>query len=353
MSEYDKKKVLTVLGWIDPTDVGVTLSHEHLCCSAEPFMVRGPAKEFPELGTEPLSLKHNWWVTHNPYSSFDNVKLYEESEAVIDELKFFKSNGGCTVVENSSIGFQPNPEKLYDYSSKSGVNIVAGTAFYVRSARPETVDYSQEKFGEAMLKDITEGFGTTNIRAGVIGEIGCSWPLEETEKSVLRAAAQIESDIGCPVLIHPGRHAEAPFDIIRIYTEAGGHVDRVVMSHLDRTIYDDSKLLEFAEMGCYVEYDQFGLETSYYQLCEEIDMPSDAQRIQKIKVLVDGGFEDRLTIGHDIHTKHRLMKYGGTGYSHILLHVAPKMLQRGITQTQIDKILKDNPKRWLTFTKQI
>lgn len=61
------------------------------------------------------------------------------------------------------------------------------------------------------------------------------------------------------------------------------------------------------------------------------------------------GFEDRLVISHDIHTKNRLAKFGGHGYSHILRNIVPKMLTRGITQQQVDKILMDNPKHWLTF----
>ena len=44
------------------------------------------------------------------------------------------------------------------------------------------------------------------------------------------------------------------------------------------------------------------------------------------------------------------MKYGGHGYSHILLNVVPKMLSKGLTKYNVDKILKDNPQRWLSFS---
>lgn len=43
------------------------------------------------------------------------------------------------------------------------------------------------------------------------------------------------------------------------------------------------------------------------------------------------------------------MKYGGHGYSHILLNVVPKMISKGISQQAIDKILVDNPRQWLQF----
>lgn len=48
-----------------------------------------------------------------------------------------------------------------------------------------------------------------------------------------------------------------------------------------RTIFDTKKLLEFAELGCYLEYDLFGTEFIYYQFHPEIDMPSDNERIAR------------------------------------------------------------------------
>ena len=43
------------------------------------------------------------------------------------------------------------------------------------------------------------------------------------------------------------------------------------------------------------------------------------------------------------------MKYGGHGYSHILLNVLPKMRARGISDDVIDKIMVQNPRQWLQF----
>jgi len=40
----------------------------------------------------------------------------------------------------------------------------------------------------------------------------------------------------------------------------------MVMSHLDRTIFDHDRLLEFARCGCFLEYDLFGIECSHYQV---------------------------------------------------------------------------------------
>ncbi|KAK2701375.1 hypothetical protein QYM36_019968 [Artemia franciscana] len=169
------------------------------------------------------------------------------------------------------------------------------------------------------------------------------------EKKVIEATTLVQSELGCPVSFHPGRNPESPFEIIRIFQEAGGDVSKVAMSHLDRTIFDEGQLTEFAELGCYCEFDLFGIECSYYQLNEAIDMPSDAQRIQSIWQLVDGNFEDRILLSHDIHTKHRLTKFGGHGYTYIFDNVVPKMSNRGLSSSIVKKFLVDNPKAWLTF----
>jgi len=39
---------------------------------------------------------------------------------------------------------------------------------------------------------------------------GCSWPLQENEKKVLRAAAKAQRISGAPLLIHPARHQDSP-----------------------------------------------------------------------------------------------------------------------------------------------
>ena len=56
------------------------------------------------------------------------------------------------------------------------------------------------------------------------------------------------------------------------------------------------------------EYDLFGIEVSFYQKRNpDFDMPSDAERINRIMHLVQEGYGDQVVIGHDVHTKHRLV----------------------------------------------
>ncbi|XP_067869381.1 phosphotriesterase-related protein [Heterodontus francisci] len=342
-------KVQTVLGLIDPGQLGRTLTHEHLTMSFA-FCYSPPPPSQEACSEMPIAMNNLYWLKQNPYSHKGNLLLHEETEAVKEELLHFKKVGGGTMVENTTTGICRDVKTLRRLSQETGVHVISGAGFYVGETHsPETQSITVEKLTDILLNEVLHGADGTDIKCGVIGEIGCSWPMMESEKKVLQATAEAQTQLGCPVIIHPGRNSDSPFQIIRVLQEAGADISKTVMSHLDRSILDQDKLLEFAKLGSYLEYDLFGIEMLNYVFCPAVDMPCDIERIHRIRLLVEEGYGDNVLMAHDIHTKNRLTKYGGHGYSHILTSIVPKMKQRGISQSAIDKILVENPKRWLTF----
>ncbi|XP_041805535.1 phosphotriesterase-related protein [Chelmon rostratus] len=342
-------KVQTVLGLVDPDQLGRTMTHEHLTMSFECCYFPPPPGE-EAVAENPFHMHHMHWLRQNPYSCHENLLLLQETTAVRDELLAYRKAGGGTIVENTTTGIERDLPTLRQLAKDTGVHIVAGAGYYVDCTHTEaTKRMSVEKLTDIIVSEVLHGADGTDIRCGVIGEIGTGWPITESETKVLRATAHAQAQLGCPVIIHPGRNPAAPTEVVRILQEAGGDISKTVMSHLDRTIFDDGQLLEFAKLGSYLEYDLFGTEMLNYPYDLQVDMPSDSQRVKALAFLVKEGYEDKIVIAHDIHTKNRLTKYGGHGYSHILKNIVPKMLRRGISQHQVDKILIDNPKRWLTF----
>lgn len=78
--------------------------------------------------------------------------------------------------------------------------------------------------------------------------------------------------------------------------------------HVQGTL-NEEQLLEFADATkCYIQFDLFGVECSYYQLNPLVAMPSDAQRIDLIALLKKENQLHRVLMSHDIHTKHRLVR---------------------------------------------
>ena len=300
------------------------------------------------IADEPIALGNLGWVRYNWFSNHDNLLLQDEETAIAETL-LYKRAGGGTIVDATTIGIGRNPLALTRVARATGLNVVMGAGYYVDLAHPPGMDgLTEPDLHRQIVDEIVTGVDDTGVKAGMIGEIGCTWPLTDNERKVLTAAAGAQRETGAAILIHPGRHERAPAEILEVLSEAGAEIGRTVMGHLDRTLFDFDGLARLAESGCYMEYDLFGNESSFYPLAD-IDMPSDAQRMDAIKRLADEGYTERLVISHDICTKHRLVAYGGHGYAHILEGIAPRLKKRGLSDEDIHSILVANPARILTL----
>jgi Phosphotriesterase family len=89
------------------------------------------------------------------------------------------------------MGIGRDPLGLSRIAPATGLNIVMGTGYYVDAAHPLGFDtLSESDLHRKMVEDIRDGIGDTQVNAGLVGEIGCSWPLTQNEKKVLGAAAK-------------------------------------------------------------------------------------------------------------------------------------------------------------------
>jgi len=351
-------QVQTVLGPVAPKSLGFTLTHEHLSLDFGKFYHCAPdnLKSYCEE-KQKITLGNVGVIKQYPYASRYNLNGCDEEwyNKVLEDVALYKKWGGGTIVENTTHGIKRNLDFYHEVNERTGVHVVVGTGHYVAAAQtPDTLALSIEQLSDLYTKEIISGVdergdGKKIIKCGFIGEVGSNWPLNDFEKKAIKATAEVQEALGCGVSFHPGRHPDAPFEIVRLYLEAGGKAEKCVMSHLDRTIFDPNALLEFAKLGVYCQFDLFGTECSHYQLSTEDDMPSDAQRLDSIIRLVQEGRIDRILMSHDIHTKHRLIGFGGHGYSHIINNVLPKLVTKGLTDDQVDNITTKNPASWLQF----
>ena len=152
--------------------------------------------------------------------------------------------------------------------------------------------------------------GGTDVRAGIIGEIGCQAPWTDLEKRVMRGAVVAQQQTGAAINVHPGRDPDQPQEVADFVSAQGADPSRVVISHIDRTIFDDERLFRLADSGCVIELDLFGQEQSYYALNLNVDLPNDAERLRWIRRLIDRGHLDQIVISHDICYRSRLTRFG-------------------------------------------
>ena len=133
------------------------------------------------------------------------------------------------------------------------------------------------------MKDINYGADNTDVKSGIIGEVGCSWPWTDNEKKSMEASVSAHKTTGLPLLIHPGRNEYAPLEIINYIDRLGADLDNVVMGHVDRTIFNYDILLETAKTGVFINLDLWGHDSPYYPLAPETYMPGDHERIKMVE----------------------------------------------------------------------
>ena len=231
-------------------------------------------------------------------------------DTTIEELRKFRDVGGGAIVDATTAQIGRNPDALARISRESGVHIVMGAGFYVGAVHPDDMDERTEErsLAREIIGDIVDGVGGSGVKGGhnrggrlhvAPGPERAQVPVGGGNRPGERQEPRYWST--------PGGIPDAPLEILDLLADRGADISRVIMGHLDRTVFEFDAVRSIAASGCYLEWDLFGNEGSYYPLAE-IDMPSDAQRLDFIKRAVDAGYSDRVVIGQDIATRHRLVK---------------------------------------------
>jgi len=339
----------TVLGPIAGEAMGITLPHEHLLIDFE-VMFREPDNGAERgLARQPVSLANLGWVRHHFSSNLDNLQLLDERVAR-DEALLFKHAGGQTFVDPTNRGLARDPLALARIARATGLNVIMGSGYYVAAAHPADMDRrTSDDIARELVRDLTVGVDGTGVRAGFIGEIGTTWPWTDNEKKVVRAAVAAQRETGAALMIHPGRHERLPLQIVDFIRKEGADLGRTIMCHIERTIADPAVLADLAATGVYLEYDLFGLETSYYPYNPTFDMPNDGERMRQILGLIERGHLDQILMSHDIAYKHCLSRWGGFGYHHLLVNVIPRLRAKGADDKTIQTLLIDNPRRAFAY----
>ena len=343
-------KVQTVVGPVEPNDLGITLTHEHIlidlaCYFAMPEEASRRADVHAPLTMDMLGRATRIWIYNH-----DIQKLLDVDTA-ISELSRYKYSGGQSVVDATSIGIARDPLALARISRATGLNIIMGASHYVPLSHPPDMDeMSEEDIADQIIRDITIGVGETGVRSGIIGEVGNFWPTRDNERKVLRASAYAQRETGAPILIHPGFDPDSPPAIMSTLIEAGADPQRVIMGHLD-VFHDRDLFKSLAETGCFMEWDCFGSEdTSSGQIAHQtVKSTNDVQRLELLEHLFELGYGDKIVVAHDVCMKFQYSRYGGKGYDHLLSNIVPRMRRRGFEEDQIEAILVRNPRNILTF----
>lgn len=339
-------KVLTVEGPIDPAEIGICMTHEHILFDwGLTYWTEPMTAEEEALADAPIRLDNRGVLQRNPFLIKENF-WHESVHDAIREIADFKSSGGGTIVEVTPIDQGRDPAGLRRVSAATGVHIVANTGFYIEAGHPAYVaEKSADELADVLVTDIEEGIGDSGVRAGFMGDVGTTKTVTKDEEKCLRAVARAHLRTGVAMGIHVDPSDRQGMRVVDILTSEGVRPERMVMEHMDEQPVHDYQL-EVAESGVYMEFDTWGSEF-YYGPPYSVPEPRDIERAASVKFLIDHGHLGQLLMAQDVWLRQLMKKYGGEGYDSFFRYGIPRLRMAGVTDEQIRVMLVDNPRRLL------
>jgi predicted metal-dependent phosphotriesterase family hydrolase len=307
-------QVITVKGPIGAAELGFTLSHEHLILDFFSYQ-----------------------------SSYDDV--LDEEKVMIWELQHYIRAGGKSLVDCTNMGLKRDHLALRRIAEAAGANIIMGCGWYRERVYPSYVyELSTNELADRMVREIEVGVDGTDIRAGMIGEIGTEInAISPAQERVFRAAARAQRRTGVSIWTHTTHFGSLALEQIALLKEEGVPTDRMVISHLgDR--FDCEFLRPIAETGVFMSIDNIGYEGNGY--------PDDEVRAKNIAFLIREGFIRQVMMSMDIGAKRFLLSYKGHGFAHLIQNFLPRLRSKGITEEDISIMTVDNPARALSVAEK-
>ncbi len=306
--------VETVLGSIDASRLGVTLSHEHVIVA---------------FGSDNL---HYPWL-------FD----WAATEALlVRELKEAKAGGVDTIIDLTTPDLGRDVEFVARVARASGVNIVVATGIW-RDVPRSFWTRDPDAIAEIFVREIEVGIGETGIKAGAIKVANDTEGVTPEGELILRGAARALKRSGCPISTHQWAPTEVGARQLAIFREEGAAMDRICIGHsADST---DVRYLEsLLNQGVYLSMDRYpGRE----------GRPNWEQRNATVKALIERGWAERLMLGHDYAPVPVRMGHGPrtsdgpTRYLFLQTVALPALRDSGVDDGTIDLMMREVPRRFL------
>ncbi|WP_410737475.1 phosphotriesterase-related protein [Citrobacter portucalensis] len=260
----------------------------------------------------------------------------DQYDLICQEMKDLRALGVSNIIEMTNRYMGRNPQFMLDLMRDTGINVMACTGYYQDAFFPEHVAArSVEQLAQEMVDEIAIGIDGTELKAGIIAEIGSSegviTPLEE---KVFIAAARAHIETGRPISTHTSFSTMGLEQLVLLQAH-GVDLSRVTVGHCDLKDNLDN-ILRMIDLGAYVQFDTIG-KNNYYP---------DENRIGMLHELRNCGLLNRVMLSMDITRRSHLKANGGNGYDYLLTTFIPQLRQSGFSQADVDTMLRDNPSQF-------
>lgn len=307
--------VETVLGPIDASHLGVTLSHEHVLVS---------------MGED---------NRHYPWR-FDWDKTRANA---IRELSEAKAGGVDTVIDLTTPDLGRDVDFIREVAKASAMNVVVATGIW-RDVPRSFWGRDLDEIADIFVREIEVGIENTSIKAGAIKVAHDIGGVSPEGERILRGAARALKRTGCPISTHHWAPEQVGTRQVEILREEGAPMDRVCIGHSADTT-DVAYLESLLNAGVYLSMDRYPGGPG---------RPDWLARNATVKALIDRGWTERLMLGHDyapgLLTGHESTLPSGepTRYLFVSNVAVPALKEAGVPQDAIDMMLREVPRRFLT-----
>jgi phosphotriesterase-related protein len=313
--------VQTARGPIEVSDLGRTLMHEHV-------FVLSPDSQ------------RQW------SDEWDEERQVADAVAKLNELA---AAGISTIADPTVDGLGRDVARIARIQAQVDLNIIVATGVYTYTDVPHffffrgpgVIPGLPDPMVDFFVRDLEEGVRGTDVRAGflkcAIDEHGLTGGVER----VLRAVAGAHLRTGAPVMVHTHPGSQTGLEVKRVLGEEGVAFDRVLLAHCGDST-DAEHLSALADDGFLLGMDRFGIDAT-------LDFNS---RVGIVAEMCRRGYSSQMVLSQDaacyIDWIDPVFKPGlpNWHYLHVLRDVIPALLERGVTQAQVDEMLVANPRRF-------
>lgn len=269
--------------------------------------------------------------------------FHSDVELMISEVRAAAEDGVALIVDGGHADMRRDMGALRRIATETQVPIVASGGYYMQRTYPADI---ATKSAAQIADDLVAE--ADRDRHGAFGEIGQQGGvLTADERKVHEAVALAHVRTGIPVFTHnpynvrlPDVPREAALLQLDIYEAAGANLDNVCIGHV--CCLDDPQAeiaSEIARRGAYVGFDRVTLNGT---------MP-DENRVVMAMALIQAGHADKLLLSSDFYSQPALKANGGPGIAQTATVFGEMLVEAGLDRPTLERILSENPRRFLTF----
>jgi phosphotriesterase-related protein len=314
--------VPTLDGPLGTAQLGTVLMHEHV-----------------------FNLTAEIQLVHPGFNGWDpDVEIPKARE----QLRAVKEAGIDTIVELSPIGLGRSLDLIRRAAEGSGLNLILATGLYTYDVLPRpwhfqgpgTLLDGEEPLDALMRADLGDGIEGSGVRPGMLKCAIDAAGLTEHVERVVRSVCRVHRETGTPICIHTSAPHERGREALRVLAEEEVDPARVMLAHCGDTT-DLAYLEELAASGALLGMDRFGLD---------VLLPYE-DRVATVVAMCERGHADKMILSQDAMCFTDWFPPGlreqmapNWHFLHVVQDVVPDLLGRGVSQDEVDLMLRGNPR---------